>query len=48
MDADVHLSENLGKEGYLVFTFDAESIEGYQIFTDFFPVVWRSVFDVGI
>lgn len=39
--ADIHLSENLGKEGYLVFTFDDERIIGHQMYQDYFPVVWR-------
>ena len=45
---DVHPSAELGKAGYLVFTFDDERIANLQMYTDYFPVVWRSVFGVRI
>ena len=48
LNADVHPSANLGKEGYLVFTFDDEKIANRSIYTDYFPVIWRLVFGVGI
>lgn len=48
LNADVYPSANLGKEGYLVFTFDDEKIANRSIYTDYFPVIWRLVFGVGI
>jgi hypothetical protein len=43
LDADVRVttSENLGKEGYLIFTFDDTKVVGHEMYKDYFPVVWR-------
>ena len=41
MEADVAVSDNLGKGGYLILTFNDQDIEGYKMYSDYYPVVWR-------
>ena len=40
-NAHVRVSENLGKEGFLIFTFDDQEISGHQMYSGYYPVVWR-------
>ena len=40
-NVDIRVSENLGKEGFLIFTFDDQAISGHQMYHDYYPVVWR-------
>lgn len=47
-NTNVNASENLGKEGYLIFTFDDQEITGHQMYKDYFPTIWRWVVSVGI
>ena len=37
----VRVSENLGKSGHLMFTFDDQEISGHHMYLDYYPVVWR-------
>jgi hypothetical protein len=34
--------EDLGKEGYLIFTFNNEKVSGL-IYKDYVPVIWRAI-----